>query len=507
MNVVGDFVERSARRYPDRVALIDGDARITFSELLVMSNRLANGLLRAGLRPGDRVSFHSNNQWEVVVTLLASVRAGLIVAPINVMATEAEFVEQVEDIGTRVVFTTSEGAALARAVRAARGVPEHIVRYDDPEGAFQRALREEESSLTPVDRGPADTVTLFYTSGTTGRSKGVPHTHDFIEAVAQSNIMACRYTAQDVFLVTSPMFWTVAPIHCVLPLLRIGGTVILMRRFDVDRCADLVAEHGVTSFFGVPTMYAMLVDRKSRELGRLRSLRVCTSAGAPLAPELVTRFEALTGAPLLNVYGSTEAQLIAREVLGVPRTPGSCGVLGGTLATRIVDVADREVPPGEAGEVTARGLTCVEGYWKRPEETAQAFRGGWFHTGDVGVIDGGYLFLKDRLKDMIITGGANIYPAEIENVLASHPKVQLCAVIGLPDRIKGEIPVACIVPRAGEPPGAEELEAFCRDRLAAYKVPRRFDFHDALPLTPAGKLGKRELKRLKIEEMKHEARG
>jgi long-chain acyl-CoA synthetase len=157
------------------------------------------------------------------------------------------------------------------------------------------------------------------------------------------------------------------------------------------------------------------------------------------------------------------------------------------------------VPRGEAGEIVARGVTCVRGYWNRPEETAEAFRDGWFHTGDVGVVDGGYLFIKDRLKDMIITGGANIYPAEIENVLSSHPQVQLCAVIGVPDRIKGEVAVACIVPRAGQTPDVTELDAFCRQRLAAYKVPRRFELHAALPLTPAGKLRKREIRRLKLE--------
>src|SRR6266542_240484 len=500
MNIIGDVLEKSARRYPQRVAIIDGKARFTFSELLEMSNRLSNGLLRLGLRPGDRVSFHSNNRWEVVVTLTADVRAGLIVAPINVMATQSEFRDHVEDIDTRMVFTTAEGAPLVRAVQAASGVPEHVVLYDDPEGAFQRWLREEDSSLNTVYRSSTDIVTLFYTSGTTGRSKGVPHNHDFINSVAHGNIIACRYSAREVFLITSPMFWTVAPIHCVLPIMHVGGTLVLMNRFDVDRCVDLIAEHRVTSFFGVPTMYAMLVDRKGGDLAHIRSLRVCTSAGAPISAEIVGEFEGLTRAPLLDVYGSTEAQLIAREILDVPRVPGSCGPLGGTVEAKIIDLEGREVPPGEVGEIAARGLTCVDGYWNRPEETAQAFRGGWFHTGDVGVIDNGYLFIKDRLKDMIITGGANIYPAEIEKVLAGHPKVQLCAVIGVPDRIKGEVPVALIVPRAGEVPDAIELGAFCRDKLAAYKVPRRFEFRAELPLTAAGKLRKGELKRLTIEE-------
>lgn len=500
MNIVGDFLERAARREPHRIALIDGDARFTYSDLLGMSNRVSKGMLGLGLRPGDRVSYHSNNRWEVVVTLTAAVRAGLIVAPINVMATETELRDQVQDIGTRIVFTTAEGAPLVRAVRAAGGCPEHVVLYDDPDGWWERWLREEGGSLNPVDRSPTDIVTLFYTSGTTGRSKGVPHNHDFIDAVAHSTTMACRYTARDVFLVTSPMFWTVAPIHCVLPIMHAGGTLVLMSRFDVDRCLDLIAEHSVTSFFGVPTMYAMLVDGKRDDLARRGTLRVCMSAGAPRAPELVAEFEGLTGATLLDVYGSTEAQLIAREVLGVPRVAGSCGPLGGTVETKIVDPEGREVSPGEAGEVVARGVTCVGGYWNRPEETAEAFRDGWFHTGDVGIVDNGYLFIKDRLKDMIITGGANIYPAEVEAVLSSHPQVQLCAVIGLPDRIKGEVAVACIVPRAGQTPDPMELGSFCREKLAAYKVPRRFDFYTELPLTPAGKLRKREIRRRKLEE-------
>jgi acyl-CoA synthetase (AMP-forming)/AMP-acid ligase II len=500
MNIVGDFLETSARRDPHRVALIDGDARFTFAELLAMSDRVSRGLLGLGLRPGDRASYHANNRWEVVVTLLAAVRAGMIVAPINVMATEAEVREQLDDLGSRVVLTTADAAPTIRAVRAATGRPEHVALYEDPDGVFRRWLREDGGPMAPVDRGPTDAVTLFYTSGTTGRSKGVPHAHDFVDAVAHSTAMACRFTPRDVFLVTSPMFWTVAPIHCVLPVIHAGGTLVLMSRFDADRCVELVREHGVTSFFGVPTMYALLVDRSRAALERLRTLRVCLSAGAPRPPELVAEFEALTGATLLDVYGATEAQLLAREILGVPRVAGSCGTLGGTVETRVVDGEGRDVPPGQPGEIVARGLTCVRGYWNRPEETAAAFRDGWFHTGDVGVLDGGYLFVKDRLKDMIITGGANIYPAEVENVLASHPKVQLCAVVGIPDRIKGEVAVACVVPRAGQTPDAAELDAFCRERLAAYKVPRRFDFCTELPQTPAGKLRKREIRRRTLAE-------
>ncbi len=246
--------------------------------------------------------------------------------------------------------------------------------YDDRDGWFQRWLREERGSLNPVDRSSTDIVTLFYTSGTTGRSKGVPHDHDFIDAVAHSTTMACRYTARDVFLVTSPMFWTVAPIHCVLPIMHAGGMLVLMSRFDVDRCLDLIALHNVTSFFGVPTMYAMLVDRKRDDLARLPTLRVCMSAGAPRSPELVQEFEGLTGATLLDVYGSTEAQLIAREVHGVPRIAGSCGPLGGTVETKIVDPEGREVSRGEAGEVVARGVTCVDFHVELPLTPAGKLR-------------------------------------------------------------------------------------------------------------------------------------
>jgi acyl-CoA synthetase (AMP-forming)/AMP-acid ligase II len=495
MNVVGEFLLRSALRHPEHAALVDGDVRLTYGELQARVNRAVAGMRALGLKPGERVAYHGNNRWELVVTLFACLQGGFILVPLNVMLRPVELEHILAETQLKLLLTTSEGAATARELHARYGY--RLSSYDDPAGLFATWMAKPDPGVAIEDRRPDDVLALFFTSGTTGKPKGAPLDHEFVSHLAESWLISCRYTAQDVFLVTTPMFWTVAPIHCIVPMVLAGGTLVLMNRFDLERCCELVERHRVTSFFAVPTIYTLLIDKKSDALAQLKTLRVCSVAGAPVAAEIVQKFEALTGATLLNIYGATEAGAISREMLNAPRRAGCAGPLGGTIEARIVDGDGNPVAPGMPGEIWARGFTAIKGYWQGGRVNPDSLPGGWFKTGDIGVLeDGHFLRILDRAKDMIITGGANIYPAEVERVIATMKGVQMCALIGVPDRVMGELSVAYVVPSR---PGAvtpEAVEAFCRDQLSSYKVPRKFVLVESLPMTPTGKIQKNELRKL-----------
>lgn len=491
MNVVGEFLLRSALRHPQRTALIDRDVSLTYAELQSRVNRAVAGMRSLGLAPGDRVAYHGNNRWELVATLFACLQGGFIVVPLNVMLKPAEIEHILDESGLKLLLTTSEGEATARALHEKYGY--ELSSYDDPNGLFDSWMSAPDPGVRIEERRPDDVLAIFFTSGTTGKPKGAPLDHEFVSHLAASWLIGCRYSAEDVFLVTTPMFWTVAPIHCIVPMILAGGTVVLMNRFDLDRCCELVLQHRVTSFFAVPTIYAMLLDSKKDALAAMKTLRVCSVAGSSVASEVVEEFERLTGAALLNIYGATEAGAISREMLGAPRKAGCAGTFGGTIEAKLVDEAGNPVPPGQPGEVWARGFSAIKGYWQGGRVNPASLPGGWFHTGDIAVIEDGYfLRILDRKKDMIITGGANIYPAEIERVLAAMPGVKQCAVVGIPDRVMGELAVAYVI--ASGQVTSTSLESFCRERLSNYKVPRRFVLVDALPMTQTGKIRKHELR-------------
>ena len=495
MNLVSDFLRKSALRYPDKLALLDGEVRLTYAELYAAANRVAAGMRSLGLQPGDRVSYHGNNRWELVVTLFAVIQGGFILVPLNVMLRPAELEHILAEAGIRLILTTTEGETTARQLQEKFGY--QISSYDDPEGLFARWFAQADACEVQVHRAADEPLALFFTSGTTGLPKGAPIDHEFVNHLAHSWLISCRYTPAEVFLVTTPMFWTVAPIHCIIPMVLAGGSIVLMNRFDLTRCCELVLQHRVTSFFAVPTMYTLLVDQKADALRQMKSLRVCSVAGAPIAAEIINKFESLTGATLLNIYGATEAGALSREMLDAPRKAGCAGPLGGTVEVKLVDSQGKRVPAGTSGEILARGFTAIKGYWQQGRVNPASLPDGWFHTGDIGVLeDGCFLRILDRAKDMIITGGANIYPAEVERVIALHPGVQMSALIGIPDRVMGELPVAYVVLKQDGAATAENLDEHCRQLLSSYKVPRRFVFVESLPLTPTGKIQKVELRKM-----------
>jgi len=494
MNLVGDLLRKSALRFPKKTALVDGGVRLSYAELYAAANRVAAGMRSLGLQPGERVSYHGNNRWELVVTLFAAIQGGFILVPLNVMLRPAELEHILAEAGIRLILTTAEGEATARQLQQKFGY--QLSSYDDPDGLFARWFAQGDSGEIQAHREADEPLALFFTSGTTGLPKGAPIDHEFVSHLAHSWLISCRYTPAEVFLVTTPMFWTVAPIHCIIPMVLAGGSIVLMNRFDLTRCCELVLQHAVTSFFAVPTMYTLLVDQKSDALRQMKSLRVCSVAGAPVSAEIINKFESLTGATLLNIYGATEAGALSREMLDAPRKIGCAGPLGGTVEVKLIDDQGKSVPAGTPGEILARGFTAIKGYWQQGRVNPDSLPDGWFHTGDIGVLeDGCFLRILDRAKDMIITGGANIYPAEVERVIGLHTGVQMSALIGIPDRVMGELPVAYVVLRHAGAATPEALEAHCRQQLSSYKVPRRFVFVESLPLTPTGKIQKTELRK------------
>lgn len=493
MNIVGQFLQRSAQRFPDKVALIDGEVRLTYAELLDAVRRVAAGMQRHGLQPGDRVAYHGNNRWELVVTMFAAFHGGFVLCPLNVMLKPAELQYILGLSGIRLILTTQEGEHNIRALGSSKTF--QASSYDDPSGLFAQWMAQPAEPRDAVRR-PDDVVALFFTSGTTGSPKGAPLDHDFIDHLAHSWVVAARYTSKDVYLVLTPMFWAAAPIHGIMPIVLVGGTIVLLNRFDADKCCSLIEKHGVSCFFAVPTLCAMLIDKKADALRRLKTLRVCGVGGSPLTPETASAFEQITGARLLNTYGSTEAGAIAREMLDAPRRSGCVGTPGGTVEMKIVDSQGQPAPSGVPGEIHARGHTVIKGYWKDGRVDPSTLVDGWLNTGDVGVIEDGYVRILDRTKDMIITGGANIYSAEVERVIVMHPQIEASALIGVPDRIMGEFAVAYVIAHGDQRPTEHELSTFCRERLSNYKVPRRFIFVDSLPMTPTGKVQKVVLREL-----------
>jgi len=349
--------------------------------------------------------------------------------------------------------------------------------------------------MVPPEVDREDVAACLYTSGTTGRPKGAMLTHRNLLANIQSFREILHVTEEDVFLTVLPMFHAFAATVMFLEPLSVGATIVVEPRFAPDLTLKAIAEHRVTLFGGVPTLFAVLAGLP-RPPADFSSWRLCLSGGAPLPPAVLEAFEAKFGVPIYEGYGPTECApvLTVNRPLGV-RKVGSVGPAIPQVELRIVDEAGHPLPPGEVGEIVARGPNVMQGYLNRPAETAEVLRNGWYHTGDLGRVDqDGYYYIVDRKKDLILVGGLNVYPREVELALASHPAVAEAAVIGVPDPVRGEVPRALVVLRDGQQADTQELLQWCRQRLANYKVPRTIAFVSQLPKTATGKILKAQLK-------------
>jgi long-chain acyl-CoA synthetase len=494
-------IDDHGSRHGDRLACVVGHDQRTYGALADQILRFASALRELGLQPGDRLGLYLPNCVEYVVCFYGAMRAGLIATPINGAFTKAEVAYLLSDSGAAGIVSTPE---LLDRIGIGPGItgepgPRVVISTGEstpPWCSLTELLDAPAGPLSaPGDDSPA---CLPYSSGTTGRSKGITHTHDSMamQAVLSANRLQLRH--DDVLVQAMPLVHLYPGNIIMGGLFVAGATMVVQPAFDPPGFADLLSQQRATACAGVPTTYALLCQLPEQQVAALGldQLQVAFSAGAPLAGSIRSGFRGLFGADVLDCYGITEAagNLVANLRYG-DHPELSCGVPYPLTDVRIVDPLDQDVPAGEVGELIARGPQIMTGYWNRPEATAETLRGGWFHTGDLARRDErGFYFIVDRKNDLILTGGYNVYPAEVEDVLQSHPAVAMCAVFGIPDEIKGEKPWAAVVPRAGATVDAAALDAHCREQLAAYKVPRRFLIVDELPRSSVGKILRRELR-------------
>ena len=471
-----------------RTAVVCGDVELTYAQTWDRCRRLVGALSELGLAPGDRVAVIAGNCHRYLELYQAVPGAGFNLVPLNPRHAVAELRYALEDSGARVLFTGVGDQGL-------EGTVEHI--FDLGDG--YEALLAGSPADFPDDL-PEDTVAgLFYTGGTTGAAKGVMLTHRNLLANAQHFGMCWPFTSEMRWLVVAPLFHAAGSI-AVLSTVWNAGEHVILPAFDAGRALDLIEQHGITSTLVVPTMLAALSDEQLARPRDVSSLRYLSHGGAPVATETLRRAHAaFPAAEMLHIYGATETAPIAtllpheEQILDVPQAR-SCGrpAVGVEVGIRGLDGVWQT--PDSIGEVVVRGPNVMAGYWNKPVETAAALVEGWYHTGDLGYQDGdGFVYLVDRAKDMIVTGGENVYSTEVEEALYRHPAVREAAVFGVPDARWGEAVYAVVVPRSAVEPA--ELMAHCRSLIAGYKIPKTIELREEpLPKSGAGKVLKRELR-------------
>lgn len=489
-DVVPARLRLAAERRPDATALVARSGattnRVGFAQLAIRADEAAAALEDRGLEPGDRVALLAGNGEPVVAAWFAIVAAGAVVVPISTVSGTLEIAERLDHARCRFLLHDAGHAGLAaRAIEASR----QGVRAIDVGDLAAPGARPARPSIRP--ESPA---MILYTSGTTGRPRGAMIAHRAL--VGHTRVLVERVLGlgpDDAILGVLPLAHSYGCRMVMLASVEAGCRAILLPRFDAAGSLDaMIAEHA-TWVPAVPTMYAAWAALPDGP--RPGALRWCMSAGSPLADETLRRAEARLGTTIRQAYGMTEATISTVDAPPGERVPGSVGRPVPGVEVRVVDESDRDLPPGGQGQVLLRGHNLMSGYLDDPGETAAALRGGWMHTGDVGRLDGeGRLFVVDRLKDMIIRGGNNVIPSEVEAALASHPAVREVAVVGRPDAYLGEEVVAVVVPAEGARPSPEELRDWAAARLASIKVPREYALVGELPLGPSRKVLKRELR-------------
>ncbi|HEY3141580.1 MAG TPA: long-chain fatty acid--CoA ligase [Acidimicrobiales bacterium] len=507
------FLDDSAREVPDRPALIRGDTVLTYGAVNLVANQVAGALAKAGVEPGQRVALSCPNVEYFPIAYYGILKAGAVVVPLNVLLKPREIAYHLQDSGAVAYLCFGgtpelplgamgyEGFTQAETCKIFVLLPADLAAPSPIEGVptALEFLAGQPAEFDTVATSAEDTAVILYTSGTTGQPKGAELTHVNMVLNARLSDIIFPTTGVDTHLITLPLFHSFGQTVQLNAGFYNGSTLVLLPRFTPDEALRLMAQHDVTVFCGVPTMYwAMLgADTSGLDLDKIAArLRVAISGGSAMPLEILRKFEERFGVRIIEGYGLSETSPVATfNRLDRPTKPGSVGLPVWGVSVRVADDKDNDVPEGEQGEILVRGHNVMKGYLGRPEATAEALRGGWFHTGDVGQFDeDGYLFITDRVKDMIVRGGFNVYPREVEEVLMTHPAVSLVAVLGVPHERYGEEVKAFVVRNLGSSIEAAELVAWAKTQMADYKYPRLIEFLDELPMTATGKVLKRELR-------------
>lgn len=495
---IGDLLGRQAAKRPQALAFRDKDRAVSYGELADRTARIASHLQANGVGPGDRVAIHLPNSVDWVEACLGIVRAGAVAVPISFDATVDEIAYRIDDAQCVAVFAREQKREVLR--QASGNVA--VMAFENGRSA---AVVEDGAGPAPLD--PLDIerpAFIVYTSGTTGRAKGVVLSlQSMLWVTAACWAPVAGLNADDYVLNALPLYHSYALNLAVVSIVATGASEYLMESFSASRLAEVLAQEPITLLPGVPTVFHYMLERAKEEGRRtLSKVRICLSAGAVLPGPLNQEFESWFGVKLLDGYGITETStMVTINAPSGGRFMGSCGLPLPGLATRIVDLDDRDVATGGEGELIVRGPNVMIGYHNNPEATASALRHGWYRTGDLARADRfGFLSITGRLKEIIIRGGQNIAPVEVEEAIFAHESVLDCAVVGIPHEFLGEVPVAFVIPREGHRLDEEAILAHCRTRLSGYKTPQAVHVVTTIPRTGSGKVQRFKLKQLLSED-------
>ena len=490
---IADLLSQSGDLRPDDVAIKVDESQLSYAELDRAAARVA-GLLRGkGVQPGDRVGIMLPNVAHFALCYYGALRVGAAIVPMNPLLKEREVGFYLGDSEARVILAWHQFADAAHAGAEQAGVECVLVEPGEFEALLQRCQPADEV----VDRQPDDTAVILYTSGTTGKPKGAELTHENILRNVEVTVDLFGLDDRAVTLGALPFFHAFGQTCALNATVSVGGTLTLIPRFEAGKALAILQRDAVTVFEGVPTMYAAMLHHDGADAADTSALEVCVSGGAAMPVEIMRAFEDKFGCEILEGYGLSETSPVASfNRRGRERKPGSIGLPVSGVDMRLVDDDGSAVAEDDVGEIQIRGHNVMKGYWHRPEATADAIDPqGWFSTGDIARIDAdGYYFIVDRKKELVIRGGFNIYPREIEEVLYEHPDVREAAVIGIPHAELGEEVAAAVALKSGAQSTPETLRDFVKQRVAAYKYPRRVWIVDELPKGPTGKILKREIK-------------
>ena len=498
---LGEILPLAARRFGDKTAVLAEDKAFSFNQLDRMSAKIANGLVASGVQPGDRVTLYGPNSWEWLVAYYGIVKTGAVINPINVMLTPEEVRYAVENSGASAVVASLDKGEHLLDLKGGTTLSDVVLWGDDiPAGAssFTDWLQQGKPVFDPVPRQPGDLAAICYTSGTTGFPKGAMQSHrSVIYAAIGTGVMAARGpNDRIVSALPCPHVYGSAVFNSSI---MAGGTFIMVPRFEERAFLRAISEHRATMIDGVPTVYYYLLAYPDFDKYDLSSLTRCWTGGQTLPAAKSQEFSDRAGCPVHEIWGMTElaGPASANPVIG-PNKRGSIGIAYPGNQMQIVDPDDasKVLGPGQRGELMFQGPMVMDGYYGNDKATRETIEpGGWLHSGDIATVDeDGYFTIVDRKKDMILTAGFNVYPAELERVLCMHPAVALAAVAGVPDEAKGELAKAYVMLKAGSNIGRQDLIDHCRAHLAAYKVPRAVQFVEDVPKTSTGKIMRRSLR-------------